>query len=844
MQSSVHREKASSIAMILETRRNVEFPHRNVDKRPRKRPRLAWDASPLPPPSTVFHPPLYYGPEFAGGLVPSFGYPNMFYNGLPRQGSPPWRPDDKDGHFSFVVGDTLTPRCESFNILSMDCILAGTFGQVLECFDDKHKEAVAIKVIRSVPKYREAAMIEIDVLQRLARHDVGGSRCVQIRNWFDYRNHICIVFEKLGPSLYDFLRKNSYRSFPIDLVRELGRQLLESVAYMHDLRLIHTDLKPENVLLVSSEYIKIPDYKFLSRPTRDGSYFKNLPKSSAIKLIDFGSTTLEHQDHSHIVSTRHYRAPEVILGVGWNYPCDLWSIGCILVELCSGEALFQTHENLEHLAMMERVLGPLPPQMVLRADRRSDRYFRRGAKLDWPEGATSRDSLKAVWKLPRLPNLIMQHVDHSAGDLIDLLLGLLRYDPTERLKAREALNHPFFTRSREQKMKRKRERHVPCLVFFSLLLCLFLVFIFRPRPRLSFGGCLKRVITVTLHLKVSVIGFEGTRFISMMESLGRLQPFHLSFPKHPTFAPFRPLIRPNSSFKHTPIKASPSKSQNPITPLQKSTPFRLFKSTCITLTTAAALLFVNLQLKPAAIAAPVAPPPSTESKEQHVTLEEEERALEEHLATHPPDVDSLRSLMEVKIRSRKLTEAVEVVDRLIKLEPEEPEWPVLKANIFTYSGEIDSAKASFEDILAKDPLRVEAYHGLVMAYSDAGLDLNEVESRIEEAMLRCKKENNHNDFRDFKLLLAQIRVIEGKHGEALKLYRELVKEEPADFRPYLCQGVIYTLLKKKDKAEEQFDKFRELVPANHPYREYFMDNLIASKLFSEKTQREMAGSES
>lgn len=58
MQSSVHRDKASSIAMILETQRNVEFPHRIVDKRPRKRPRLAWDAAPLlpppPPPPTVF----------------------------------------------------------------------------------------------------------------------------------------------------------------------------------------------------------------------------------------------------------------------------------------------------------------------------------------------------------------------------------------------------------------------------------------------------------------------------------------------------------------------------------------------------------------------------------------------------------------------------------------------------------------------------------------------------------------------------------------------------------------------------------------------------------------------
>ena len=58
------------------------------------------------------------------------------------------------------------------------------------------------------------------------------------------------------------------------------------------------------------------------------------------------------------MSTRHYRAPEVILGLGWTYPCDMWSVGCIIVELLTGDALFQTHENLEHLAMMEQV-GPL-----------------------------------------------------------------------------------------------------------------------------------------------------------------------------------------------------------------------------------------------------------------------------------------------------------------------------------------------------------------------------------------------------------------------------------------------------------------------------------------------------
>lgn len=221
--------------------------------------------------------------------------------------------------------------------------------------------------------------------------------------------------------------------------------MTEVAVVMHDLRLIHTDLKPENILFVSPEYLKIPDYKVTARSPTDVNYYKRLPKSSAIKVIDFGSTAYEHQEHNYIVSTRHYRAPEVILGLGWSYPCDMWSVGCILIELCSGEALFQTHDNLEHLAMMERVLGPIPQHMLKRVDKPAEKFVRRG-RLDWPEGATSRESIKAVLKLPRLQNLVMQHVDHSAGYLIDLLQGLLRYDPSSRLTAHDALKHPFFTR--------------------------------------------------------------------------------------------------------------------------------------------------------------------------------------------------------------------------------------------------------------------------------------------------------------------------------------------------------------------------------------------------------------
>jgi len=119
-----------------------------------------------------------------------------------------------------------------------------------------------------------------------------------------------------------------------------------------------------------------------------------------IRLIDFGSATFQDEHHSTVVSTRHYRAPEIILGkrdtvrlewfggkcqgyvhtrlpnltsfflhshftgLGWSYPCDIWSIGCILVELLTGEALFQTHDNLEHLAMMQAVLGHLPDKLI------------------------------------------------------------------------------------------------------------------------------------------------------------------------------------------------------------------------------------------------------------------------------------------------------------------------------------------------------------------------------------------------------------------------------------------------------------------------------------------------
>ncbi|ONM40917.1 Serine/threonine-protein kinase AFC3 [Zea mays] len=310
--------------------------------------------------------------------------------------SPPWREDDRDGHYVFDLGENLTRR---YKILSKMGEGSGFLQSVVSSSGGypryySNEEGYELG-FRSIRKYRDAAMIEIDVLNRLAENEKYRSlsssitSCVQIQRWFDYRNHICIV---------------STSFWSIILVSR----------NMHDLRLIHTDLKPENILLVSSEYIKVPSTK---KNSQDEMHFKCLPQSSAIKLIDFGSTAFDNQDHNSIVSTRHYRAPEIILGLGWSFPCDIWSVGCILVELCSGEALFQTHENLEHLAMMERVLGPLPEHMI-----RKSRCVICNLNLD----------------------LVSRNAGHSKAELADLLYSILRFEPSERLTAQEALEHPFF----------------------------------------------------------------------------------------------------------------------------------------------------------------------------------------------------------------------------------------------------------------------------------------------------------------------------------------------------------------------------------------------------------------
>ena len=119
--------------------------------------------------------------------------------------------------------------------LSSDTIIRllgqGTFGKVVEAWDREAQKAVAVKVIRSVQKYRDASKIELRVLATLKANDEANrNQCIHLRDWFDYRGHVCIVTELLGQSVFDFLKGNLFVPFPNSHIQHFARQLFSSVA--------------------------------------------------------------------------------------------------------------------------------------------------------------------------------------------------------------------------------------------------------------------------------------------------------------------------------------------------------------------------------------------------------------------------------------------------------------------------------------------------------------------------------------------------------------------------------------------------------------------------------------
>lgn len=107
----------------------------------------------------------------------------------------------------------------------------GTFGKVVEAYDKQRKSRCAVKIIRSIQKYRDASRIELRVLSTLASNDKSNrNKCIHLRDCFDFRNHICIVTDLLGQSVFDFLKGNGFVPFPSSQIQQFARQLFTSVA--------------------------------------------------------------------------------------------------------------------------------------------------------------------------------------------------------------------------------------------------------------------------------------------------------------------------------------------------------------------------------------------------------------------------------------------------------------------------------------------------------------------------------------------------------------------------------------------------------------------------------------
>lgn len=140
---------------------------------------------------------------------------------------------------------------------------------------------------------------------------------------FFHHNHLCIVFELLSHNLYEVTKQS--KSLSLSLVRKFAYQLLNTLNFLfNEVQIIHSDLKPENILLREANMI-------------------------GIKIIDFGSSCRTNDKTFNYIQSRFYRAPEVLLGMDYSHPIDIWSLGCILVELHTGVPLFPGQDSYDQV---------------------------------------------------------------------------------------------------------------------------------------------------------------------------------------------------------------------------------------------------------------------------------------------------------------------------------------------------------------------------------------------------------------------------------------------------------------------------------------------------------------
>jgi len=294
------------------------------------------------------------------------------------------------------------------NFQKIEKIGEGTYGIVYKAKDKITNQYVALKKIRleteseGVPS---TAIREISLLKELEHPGV-----VQLLDVVHADTVLYLVFEYLDKDLKKLMDDHAAASriegvggpgLPEPLVKSYLRQLLDGIAYCHKHRVLHRDLKPQNLLI-------------------DGH--------GLIKLADFGLARafgLPVRTYTHEVVTLWYRAPEILLGCKfYSTSVDTWSLGCIFAEMLSRRPLFPGDSEIDQLFRIFRSLGT-------------------PTEASWP-GVSSLPDYKPVfprWEAQEITQILP--LDLSDGGH-DLLQQLLMYNPNARISSKQALLHPYL----------------------------------------------------------------------------------------------------------------------------------------------------------------------------------------------------------------------------------------------------------------------------------------------------------------------------------------------------------------------------------------------------------------
>ncbi|OHT00280.1 hypothetical protein TRFO_33065 [Tritrichomonas foetus] len=223
--------------------------------------------------------------------------------------------------------------------------------------------------------------------------------------------YFVFVFEMLSHDMYTALQANKFRGLDLSKLQVVTRQIADSLAYIHSLGLVHCDIKPENVLWTGA-------------------------RKTAVKLIDFGCCCFENKTMFTYIQSRFYRAPEVILGLPYGSAIDVWSLGCMIVELYTGIPLFGGEDESEQMMLFISVLGPPPKQLIMNA-KRKDKYFK--------EDGTPKSLVNSKGKFHQPSSTSIAQILHVAdAQLVALVEKCLKWDPAERIKSKDILLHPWL----------------------------------------------------------------------------------------------------------------------------------------------------------------------------------------------------------------------------------------------------------------------------------------------------------------------------------------------------------------------------------------------------------------